>query len=336
MFTSARLKLTLLYVCTILVINGFISLIIYQGGKQVLDRQQQRIQHRLFTEPMGNRPIQPLPPLLESDLEEAKEELVSLLVLTNGIILIVVGIVAYVLSGFTLKPIEQVYEEQKRFVADAAHELRTPITALKTSQEVSLMDTKLSPETRKILKENLEDLSSLEMLSESLLKLSQVLQNGLQLETVAIQPILEKSIKLTKPLADKKQITIKLGKITKQLEVLGEEGALLDVFSSLLDNAIKYSSNKSSVNVSVKTNHKLVTVSIKDQGVGIAKHHLPYIFDRFYRVEESRTGSRTNKSYGLGLSVAQKTVKELRGKIEVKSDMGKGTTFKISLQKASE
>lgn len=336
MFEAARLKLTLWYVLIILLISGSFSGLFYYRATQLIWRQHDRIQDRIekedFFAPPSPQGIihKRMQRIFEEDFETAKRDLLHQLVLINGMIIFVTGSSAYFLAGKTLEPIKTAMDEQKRFVGDAAHELKTPITALKTSLEVNLMDKKLGLKARKILLENLDDLEGLESLTESLLKLAKVDGYKLAKRPVLARDMVNKAMRLVKPLATKKKIRIQLSTPKSKLAIWGDEDALTELVVILLDNAIKFSPDKSRVNLQIKQVGKNILVSVSDRGVGIDKHHVPHIFDRFYRVESSRTKWGTN-GFGLGLSVAEKIVREHQGKIEVESEPNKGSTFKIWL-----
>jgi len=264
------------------------------------------------------------------DLYEAKHQILWQLIKVNGSIILIFGISGYWLSGFTLRPIHEAMTEQNRFVADAAHELKTPLTALKTSLEVNLMNKKLSSETKSILNENLEDVIALQNLSEYLLLLTRSSQQQIKLLPVNLLPVIESAIRRIKPLANDKEIKIKNISFDQNLKVLGDEVLLTDLLLIILDNAIKYSAKGSEIEISVNEEKKSLFISISDQGIGISSADLPNIFKRFYRSDKAR--SRTDTSgHGLGLSVAQELIKQLRGEIIVRSQIGKGSTFTIRL-----
>ena len=226
-------------------------------------------------------------------------------------------------------PIQESLEKQKRFIADASHELRTPLTALKTSLEVSLLDKKLNLSARKVLQDNLKDINSLTSLTENLLSLARVDDNNFQLsfQKLELKNIIEKAINHITPLAKKKNIDIKVSGLNNQL-LQGNENALVEVMMIVLDNAIKYSSPKTIIKVSVEKKGKNLLLKIKDQGIGISKDNLPFIFDRFYRAESSRT-KQTKTGYGLGLSVAQKIMNQHSGQILVESKVNRGSIFTL-------
>jgi len=331
-FLSARIKLTAWYVLIIFLISSLLSGLYYFRTIQILNFQVQRIERQI------NRPnffpsdfSPPDLAFIEDEFDLARQQLINQIILINLIILSLSGLASYFLSGATLRPIQEALEEQKRFVADAAHELKTPITALKTSLEVNIMDKKISPSTRKILKENLIDVNSLESLTKNLLVLAsfdrhQVFQKTL----VSLSDLVDRAFRHITPLAKKKNI-----KITKIIpkpfpEFLAHPDSLVELLIVLLDNAVKYSPCGHSIKFVASVTKKNIKITIADHGIGIDPKHLPFIFDRFYRVDRSRT-SQYNHGYGLGLSVAKTIITRHQGHIDVISKPGSGSTFTVTL-----
>jgi len=150
---TARIKLTTWYVLIIFLISSVLSGLYYFRTIQILDFQAHRIE-RQIRNPNFFPPNFPQPNLefIQEEFESARQQLINQILLINLVILSLSGLASYFLSGATLRPIQEALEEQKRFVADAAHELKTPITALKTSLEVNLMDKKFPLSPVKFLK----------------------------------------------------------------------------------------------------------------------------------------------------------------------------------------
>lgn len=336
-FDSARSKLTLWYLLLILLISSTLSALVYGRVTTILSREYDRLETQFQQQlPELAGPIRQRVILARresvADLVAIKRAIFLQLVMVNAGIVVVFSIGGYILSGITLRPIAQAHAQQRRFIGDAAHELKTPITALKTTLEVHLLDPKLSQQTKKMVKENLEDVGNLEKLTESLLKLASVTDQKLVLEPVPIGQTIEAAIKFLQATAKKKKIAFSVTK-NEAVMVKGDQGALLDLLIILLDNAVKYSHNNSTITITQSTKGRMVLLSVNDQGIGIAKHDLPYIFDRFYRADQARTASQT-KGYGLGLAVAKKIIDQHHGTIAVKSTESSGTTFSIFLPKA--
>ena len=249
----------------------------------------------------------------------------------NGVILLFSGVGGYYLAGRTLQPIESALEEQKRFVADASHELKTPLTALQTSIEVALRDKKLNlKNARKILKESLDDIGNLTSLSNNLLILARMQSNdqSLVLQKVEMKNLIEEVIKKFKPMAKKKGVSIKLK--TKNEKFRADKNSLFKLMAILVDNAIKYTPKGGKVTISSKKVGKWLEIKVKDTGVGISEKDLPHIFERFYRANSSRSKTDTD-GFGLGLSIAKRIVELNKGTIKVESKVGKGSTFAIKL-----
>jgi signal transduction histidine kinase len=335
MFASARAKLTLWYLLLIVMISGTLSLLFYFRTAAILHLEYERIDQRFqrdineLSEPLKQRALAARRINVE-DLQAIERAMVLQLLVINAAIVVVFAVGGYVLSGFTLQPIQEAHEEQRRFVGDAAHELKTPITALKTTLEVNLMDEKLSAQTKHILRENLEDVSNLEALSESLLRLAKVSDQALQLTKLELKKPVMGAIKFLSVRAKQRKIKLAVEFKKLPLNILADQGAILDLCIILLDNAIKYSPDKSHILITADRKGRSAILTISDQGFGISKQHLPHIFERFYRADSVRNVS-AHKGYGLGLAVAKKIVQQHHGFIQVKSQENKGTTFVIGL-----
>ena len=339
MFHSARLQLTIWYLLIIMVISISFSTFIYVGATREYDRiiriEQYRVTHPtqpgiFFQRPPGQDDL--IANSLQQDnelVEWAKLRVLEALIVVNLIILFLSALAGYFLAGRTLKPIKNMLDEQNRFITDASHELNTPLTALKTSLEVNLRNKQLDlGEAKEVLRSNLEDVNSLQSLSEELMGVVMYQkQNGnFKITKVALSNIINTAAKQVESFAKKKRVTIKID--ASKVFVMGDEKSLIELFVILLDNAIKYSDDKSLISASVRKENSEVSVTVKDSGVGIQTEDLPHIFDRFYRADRSRTKQKI-KGYGLGLSIAKRIVTLHNGKIRVESEIGKGSVFTV-------
>ncbi len=329
MFKSARFKLTFWYLVIITTISLTFSAVIYKGVTFEFGRRLNIIERRLiFEERIPRPPIGPQPFFIE-DLEEARKRVLFILLYANGAILIFSGLAGYFLAGKTLTPIEKALEEQKRFVADASHEMRTPLTALKTSMEVALRDKKMSSSgAKKVIKSNLEDIDGLQTLSNNLLSLANLQSNGQNFvfEEVNIAEVIKSAYRKILPLAKKKGIEINLK--VKNQKVKGNKESLEQMMLIFLDNSVKYTPSGGEVSINTKADKKHLSIEIKDTGVGIDPKDLPHIFDRFYRADASRTKEKV-AGFGLGLSLAKRIIEIHKGTVKVSSVLGKGTTFTV-------
>jgi len=257
------------------------------------------------------------------------------LIYFNLLILILSAGLAYFFARRTLAPIKETLEIQNSFTADASYELRTPLAAIKSEIEVALRDKKLGLATaKKTLKSNLEEVEKLESLTNALLKLSQYQEEGKNIfEKVSLEEVIIEGYEKIESLARKKSINFNTK--LENLYIQGDKASLIELIVILLDNAIKYSPQKSKITIRLKKKNHQAEIRIIDRGIGIKSSDLPYIFNRFYRADLSRQrqlGSGIN-GYGLGLAIAKKIIELNRGSIEVKSKIGAGTTFIIKFPK---
>lgn len=320
-FRSARLKLTAFYLAIIMLVSVSFSLVIYKGVTFEFRRSFTRIERRL----------QGPPPFFREDLEEVRKRVLAGLFYANGIILVLSAVAGYFLAGRTLEPIEKALEEQKRFVADASHELRTPLTALKTSLEVTLRDKKMTAKgARATLESNLEDINSLQSLTNNLLGLSRYQEGAanLSFKKVNLAEILKSAHQKILPLAKEKDVAVELE--VKNLTLEADKECLEEMMLIFLDNGVKFTPPGGRVTVSTRPKKKYALIDVGDTGVGIAKEDLPHIFDRFFRVDKSRSKNGAD-GFGLGLSLAKRIVEMHQGSVEVESVLDKGTTFIIRL-----
>ena len=332
-FRSARIKLTLLYLLIIMIISVSFSAGIYGIMSREMERfarsQRFRIEGRVFFPDQG-RQIAPLPdPDLLWDL---KSRLVVYLGFINLIILVSSGLLGYLLAGWTLKPIARMLEDQTRFISDASHELKTPLTALKSSFEVFLREPKPNiAEAKELIKDGVNDVDTLTKLASSLLTLSRFSEPEpiKSLKLVDLSEILSEVAENLKSLAQKHQVNLALDVIPSY--ILGDRQKLTELFTILLDNAIKYSKEDGNIAVKITKTDGHVLIDVEDSGVGIGQEDLPHIFNRFYRADPSRSKTVVD-GHGLGLAIAKKIVEAHKGTIVVKSQLGVGTTFQVKFR----
>jgi two-component system sensor histidine kinase CiaH len=329
MFESARIRLTAWYLLIIMSVSILFSLVIYDGINLELKRFEQTdaiVQEQVeqgFTLPRG---VYVNPQLISA----SRTRLITTLGTINLIIFFGAGFAGYFLAGRTLRPIKNMVDQLNRFISDASHELRTPITSLRSEIEVGLRSKHLTlPQAKKLIESNLEEVIHLQALSDHLLELTQyeTMQGINSFSAVKLNEIMHDAIKNVHGQAKKKRITIK--NTIKDVTVFGNSDRLRELFTILLDNSVKYSNPESSVTINGKTKGNIVTISVIDQGIGIARDELPHIFERFYRADESR--SKNIHGFGLGLSIAKKIVELHKGSIQAVSSVNKGTTFIIRL-----
>ncbi|HYK08997.1 MAG TPA: HAMP domain-containing sensor histidine kinase [Candidatus Eisenbacteria bacterium] len=320
------------------------SVFIYTGSNHEFDRilriQRFRIEHPVNID-SRNVFWQKLPgPLESADVDDAKSRVLVSLIGINSIIFLVSSLLGYFLAGLTLKPIKKMVDEQNQFVTDASHELRTPLTSLRTEIEVALRSKTLSiTEAKKLLESNLEDVVALQTLSDRLLELSSD-QEIVSLDSVSLNDAMSSALKTVATMAKAKHITIK--NTTQDVYIKGIFSSVVEVLVIVLDNAIKYSPSKSAIKIYAEKDNGMVSVIVQDKGIGISQQDLPHLFDRFYRVNKSRSKSDV-PGYGLGLSIAQRIMKMHNGTIAISSNQAKslpagrqGTTVLVTFPTAEK
>lgn len=235
-----------------------------------------------------------------------------------------------------LARLDSAFERQKRFIADASHEMRTPLTILKGEVEVALNRPRTAEEYRETLEQVNQTTNRLTALVEELLLLARAdnRQYPLQVERFDLAELLADEIDYLTPRATDKAITLNLT-APDQLYLEADPDKLARLFINLVDNAIKYSEAGDTVSVTAAAFQDGIRVEISDTGPGISPEHLPHLFDRFYRVDKARarqlTDTNGQSGAGLGLSIAQWLAEVHGGRIEVTSRLGQGTTFTVRL-----
>lgn len=335
MFHKSAAKLTGLYLAIIMVISLFFSLVIYQLSTQELARWARNPEPIINVVPNSNRYNlrQRLQDSRMEYYEAAKHRVIVRLATINLCIFASGGILSYYLARRTLNPIEEAHAALERFTGDASHELRTPITAMRSENEVALMNPKLTlSQAKKQLQSNIEELEKLTTLTEGLLRLTSLDQSELPKKAVSVARLVNEAIEKTSAKAAARHITIEIEKLHKQKVKVNEAG-IVEVLVSLLDNAIKYSPEKSTVKVVTALDSKHTRIQIIDQGMGISATDLPHIFDRFYRADAARS-KQDSAGYGLGLAIAYDIVSLHNGQLSARSKLGSGSTFTVALPKA--
>lgn len=329
---ASSLKLASLYLAILMSISLIFSITIYSISARELDRGIKRPAVSIINGPelelsqqLRNRFIQER---IEA-YEFAKDQIVAKLVLINIAILVAGGLLSYYLALRTLKPIEDAHAAQSRFAANASHELRTPITAMRSENEVALMDPNLTLKSARVqLQSNLEELEKLTNLSESLLRLAQLEEASVTYEPVNIADIIADGVTRLKQSAKLQKVLIDLPeKIQGQTH--GDRAGLTEAFVTILDNAIKYTPIGGTVHISCHLREGNHDIAIVDNGPGIPNEQIPYIFDRFYRADNARS-KQSHNGFGLGLAIAKGIIDAHNGAIFVASNE-KGSTFTLSL-----
>jgi heavy metal sensor kinase len=229
-----------------------------------------------------------------------------------------------------LERLQGVFESQTRFIRDAAHELKTPLTAMKGNLEVGLQRDRSTEEYRDVLSTTLGQVEHLTRLVKSLLTLTQFSGEHppIDRKPVLLEPLLKELVSELSVLAEEKGCLF-TARIQEVPKILGDAGQLKQLVINLLDNAIRHTSQGESVTVTLQSSENTVLLTVEDTGSGIGTEHLPHIFTRFYRADRAR--DRESGGTGLGLAIAKEIVLAHHGTINVRSEVGKGSVFTVSL-----
>jgi signal transduction histidine kinase len=264
-----------------------------------------------------------------------------LLIVLIGLAILFIGVavlLSYFMSKRALIPIQEAYHRQRQFVADASHELRTPLSVIFSSVEALEMEEELTKNefTQKLLNRLREEIKRMTKLMNDLLTLARADSEhaSLQLakETFDFRPYAERTLHLLEELASKKNIRMDFHS-PESVIITADADKLTQLLYILLDNAIKYTPDGGQVTLSLRVEpfkqQRMLTISVKDTGIGIPPESLDRIFDRFYRVDKAR--SRQQGGHGLGLSIAKWIVDAHGGNIHVQSEVGKGSEFIVKI-----
>lgn len=230
----------------------------------------------------------------------------------------------------TFARLEQSFEQLRRFTADASHELRTPLTAIRSVGEVGLQEQREEKAYREIIGSMLEEVDRLGRLVDSLLTLSRADAGQVKLvrERVDLVDLVREVVNHLGVLAEEKHQSLYVEAPTPVYAAV-DRLVLRQAIINLVDNAIKYSPVGGRVRVIIQNRAGGPTLEVTDTGPGIAIEHRAHIFDRFYRVDKAR--SREMGGAGLGLAIARWAVEANSGRLELESEEGAGSTFRIIL-----
>jgi heavy metal sensor kinase len=234
------------------------------------------------------------------------------------------GQLAAVLNS-TFARLETAFAQQQQFTADAAHELRTPVSVMLTQTQTALNRERSAVEYRETLEACQRASQRMRKLIESLLARLDAGQETLKRLRFDFSQVAADCVELVQPLANERGVKI-LSELAP-LEITGDSGRLTQVVTNLLTNAIQYNQFGGEVSVALKTQNRLAVLSVSDTGRGISVEDMPHLFQRFFRADPSRTSGNT----GLGLAISKAIVEAHSGTVEVSSRPDAGTTFTVRL-----
>lgn len=310
---KARYKLTAYYVGIMLVILAiFSSVLIYTIELKLRETLSGRI---IMVEKE------------EDPIENTNNTIETIVYSIDGILLMIIAFSSYFLAGRTLKPIQDSLYAQKKFSADASHDLRTPLSIIITESEVALhSNTNKQNDFKEVVDSNLEEAKKMSKLVNDLLFISRGENENIANDFVVIDLyyFIEKIVSKMKSQAESKNLKLDIDeykKILVKIDLNSFERAV----SNILQNAINYT-KIGNIKISLKVESKKVAIIIKDTGVGINEQDLLHVFDRFYKAEHSRNDKSGS---GLGLCISKQIIEKHQGNIKINSTISLGTTVTI-------
>jgi two-component system OmpR family sensor kinase len=227
--------------------------------------------------------------------------------------------------------LEQAFERERQFTADASHELKTPLAVLRGDIEVTLRRERSPDEYRRVLNSSLEEIARVTKLTDDLLTLarSDTDQTVLERETVRLDILAAEACDYMTSLARSAGVALDFHGPEEAIVVEGDQKRLTQLLVNLLDNAIKYTSEGGNARLLLSTKDGSAVIEVSDTGRGIPASALPHIFERFYRQTDPRDSRVTG--FGLGLAISKWIADAHGGTIEVESEEGKGSRFSVKL-----
>lgn len=249
--------------------------------------------------------------------------------------LIIAALMGHTMSGKAIVPLKEAYEKQRQFAADASHELRTPLSVVMASVDVLENDPSITaPFLKQVIGDVRDEVKKMTKLVTDLLTVARSDNQKLTLvkEKFDIADLLQQTVRRMQPLAARKKIRLLCGDM-KSLDIRADAQKIKQLMQILIDNAVKYTPENGTITVALdgKADKSKVRLRVGDTGIGISPEDQERIFDRFYRVDKSR--SRESGGNGLGLAIAREIVDLHKGKISVVSRQGEGSVFTIELKR---
>lgn len=264
-----------------------------------------------------------------ANYNQTKENLIYISILVYIFSLIIVFIISYFLVKWIIKPVKQNFEMQKQFIANASHELKTPLAIISTNLSILKDEEDLSEQ--RVWIENTKDevfkmnklINELLILSKNETFLENKEKNELNLSDVLINAILP-----YESLAFEEKRVLKYD-IIEDIFIKSYKEDIITIIRILLDNAIKYSKEDDIIEVKLKKENNKIQISVFNTGIGIKEEDRDKIFDRFYRVDTSR--NKEIEGYGLGLSIAKKIIENNKWKILIEGEYNKWIKFIVEI-----
>jgi signal transduction histidine kinase len=327
LFTAARFKITALYLvmgCIVFAMAGYVA---YQHVLSIIGNVIGVIQRALQNQ--GTLDAATTANLITRAITD---EIHKFTLLIGIWILFTTVLFAYLLAGITLWPIQRAMDRKKRFIGNVAHELRTPLSVMKTNCEVALLEpeTASREELIETIRTNLEEIDHMSQITQFLLNFSSLegRVGKLELSPIDVSSIVAKAVDSTKPSSDEKGIILTHA-IERPVVIRGNAIAFEQMVLNLLKNAIAYTPPGKSVHVTVsRRTYGGGALQVRDTGIGISAPDLSTIFEPFYR-GDNVAGNKKDGNAGLGLALVKEIAELHGGAVSIKSALGKGTSVVV-------
>lgn len=317
-FTSTRLRLTLFYVGTVTGLILLSSVIVYIFfANNIYSNQEGDFATNQFQRQV-----------LQTQLQRLRE----ITIIADLSMLLLSGASGWWLAGRTLRPIREMVNSQRNFVASASHDLRTPLAIIRTNTDLALRKLPAKDPMREFHEVNLMAVSSLDQLTEELLwrvRSEGAGQRQIK-QPVGLAQLTDDIIAHLRLYAADSKIKLRFKKPVKEVVVTGAETDLRRALTNIVKNAIDYSPRGGVVKISLSRTDRLAEWTCEDQGIGIETADLPHIFKRYYRGSIKQPGAQTSGS-GLGLAITKTIIESHRGLVRAESTVGKNTTISVKL-----
>ena len=236
-----------------------------------------------------------------------------------------------------LARLETSFAALRRFIADASHELKTPLTVMRVGVEHSLTDPRTRPETIPALDETLQEVRRMTELVDTLLTLARVDEGRMELHTepVELGELAAEAHETAQMLGEEAHVEVTLETPPEPVVVQAERARLRQLLLNLLSNAVKYTAPGGKVWLSLTASPEAATISVRDTGIGIAPGDVDRVFDRFWRADAARSRTGERPGFGLGLSICKWIAEAHGGSIAVTSRPGRGSTFTVTLPRTT-
>jgi len=268
-------------------------------------------------------------------LREIRDNVNRLLLVLLPLGVGVLGLAAFgglYMEGRAVRPVRDSFDKQRAFVADASHELKTPLTLIRADTEVVLYRGRVDPDDRKLIEHVLAETDKMNAVLSDLLLVARLDADKLDVATEPfdLSVVLSESVERFELRISGKGVDLEVQTVG-QLPVRGDPKRTGQILAVLLDNAVRFTPSGGYITVDGQLHDGWAEVSVRDTGPGIAPEHLPRIFDRFYRAEEART--RKSGGTGLGLAIARDLARAQKGDLQAENVKGGGTVFRLVLPK---